>query len=84
MPTRRRSGGTQAPLPATGAVELDRAGVWRLEAGDQAQQRRLAAAGGAEERDELAALDAELRVVDGLDRAEPLRDAVAQIIPQAM
>src|SRR5919106_1166062 len=41
------------------------AAVRPLEARDQAQQRRLAAARGAEERYELAALDAEVGVVDG-------------------
>ena len=59
------------------ARDLDGAGLGLLEAGDQAQQRRLAAAGRAEQGDELAALDAELRVVDGPDGAEALRNAVA-------
>ena len=38
------------------------------EAGDDAQQRGLAAAGRAEQRDEFAALDVEIDVLDG-DRA---------------
>ena len=82
----RRSGGTHVPLPATGApATCDRAGVRLLEAGDQAQQRRLAAAGRAEEGDELAALDAELR-----RRRRPVTAPYRfetpwkQIIPQAM
>src|SRR4029079_9347347 len=45
-------------------VELDRAGVDPLEAGDQAEHRRLAATGGAEERGEGAGGDVEVDVAD--------------------
>jgi hypothetical protein len=57
-------------------LEPDLAGVRVLEAGDQAQQRRLAAAARAEERDDLALLDAEVGGVHGLHRAEALGHAV--------
>ena len=46
------------------AVDADRAGGRGLEAGDHAQRRGLAAAGGAEEGDELALLDVEVEVAD--------------------
>ena len=58
------------------AVDADLAGGRRLEAGDHAQRRRLAAAAGPEERDELAALDRELEVLDHRVGAEGLADAV--------
>ena len=46
-----------------------------LEAGDHAQQRRLPAAGRADEHDELAVVDLQRDVVDRDDvAAEPLRD----------
>ena len=62
----------------TSPVHLDRARIRLLETGDQAQERRLTAAGRAEQRHHLAALDAEPRVAHGGDRAEPLRDSVQQ------
>ena len=50
--------GTRSAGPATAlAVDLQRAGVRALEAGDQPQQRRLAAAAGPEHAEQLAALD---------------------------
>ena len=55
-------------------VEEDAAGVRLLEAGEDAQQRRLAAAAGAEQGVELAALDLQARVVDGREAAEALGD----------
>ncbi len=48
----------------------------RLEPGDDAQQRRLAAARRAEEADELAALDREVDVRERLERSEGLADAL--------
>ena len=57
------------------AVEEDAAGVRLLEAGREAQHGRLAAAARAEEGEELALLDLEGDVVDGLDGAEALGDA---------
>ena len=45
-----------------------------LEAGDDAQQRGLAAAGGADEDDELAVRDVEVDAVDDVDGAEGLLD----------
>ena len=50
----------------------DRAGGRRLEAGDHAQHRGLAAAGRAEEGDELALLDVEVEVLDDRGLAEGL------------
>ena len=50
------------------------ADVGLLGAGDQLQRRRLAAAGRAEQRQELAVPDAQRDVVDGGEVAEPLRD----------
>ena len=46
----------------------------RLEAGDHPQQRRLAAARGADEDDELAVADGEVDAVDHLGGAEALDD----------
>ena len=43
-----------------------------LEAGDKAQKRRLAAAGGADEDGEFAVLDVEIDAVDDADGAERL------------
>ena len=53
-----------------GAVDEHAAGVGDLEAGDDAQRRRLAGAGRAEEGEELAGRDAE---VDALQRARRCR-----------
>ena len=49
--------------------------AWLLEPGDHPQRRRLAAARRAEQREELAAADLEVEVVDGHEVAEALRDA---------
>ena len=58
MPMRRFSGGSAQPAPADDRVaELHRAVVGRLEARDQPQQRGLAAAGRAEQREEFAVGD---------------------------
>ena len=51
------------------AADRDLAGGDRLEAGDHAQQRGLAAAGGADEDDELAVGDVEVDAVDDLGSA---------------
>ena len=56
------------------AVEHDAAGVGQVEARDHPQERRLAAAGGPQQREELARLDGEADVVDGGEVAEPARD----------
>jgi hypothetical protein len=58
------------------AVEVDAAGAERLEPGDQAQQRRLAAAGRPDEHGELAARDRQVDALDRLDLAELLLDAL--------
>ena len=52
-------------MPTIGfAGDLDDAVVGILEAGDEAQRRRLAAAAGPEQRDRLAGADAEAHIVD--------------------
>ena len=56
------------------AVDQDLAGGHVLEAGDQPQERRLAAARGADEDGELAVLDVEIDAVDDVDGAERLAD----------
>ena len=58
------------------AVEHDAAGGRLVEAGEHAQQRRLAAAGGTEQREELALVDDQRQIVDGDEVAEPLGDVV--------
>src|SRR3546814_6015743 len=57
------------------ALQQDGALAGRLEAGQHAQQRGLAAARGAEQREELALEDVEGDVVDGDEVAETLGDA---------
>jgi hypothetical protein len=54
------------------AVEADLALARRVDAGEQEQRRRLAAAGGAEEGDELAVRDREAHAVDRDDLAPAL------------
>ena len=54
------------------AVEVDRALIRRLQAGDDPQQRGLAGARGAEQRDQLAAGHVEAHVVEGDEVAECL------------
>ena len=51
-------------------VEVDGAAMRRVEAGDHAQQRRLARTRRAEQRDELAPGDVERDVAQGRVRAE--------------
>ena len=58
------------------AVEQDAAVAGRLEAGEHAQQRGLAAAGGAKQREELVLADIERDAVDGGDPAEILRHLI--------
>ena len=55
-------------------TDLDPAGIRLLEAGDQAQERRLAAARWSEDRQELAARHAEVDRVDGGHLAVVLRE----------
>ena len=56
------------------AAEVDAAGVGRFQAGNDAQQRGLAAARGAEQREQFARSDVEVDVAQGLERAEVLVD----------
>ena len=64
-------GGVDAP-----AVDQDVAGGGVLEAGDDAQQRRLAAARGADEDAELAVADLEVDALDDVGGAEGLGDGL--------
>ena len=57
-------------------ADPDLAGVERLEAGEQPQQRRLAAARRPEQHETLARLDVEIDAVDRVVRAEPFRHAL--------
>ena len=57
------------------AVDEHDAGVRPLEAGDQAERRRLAAAGRAEQREELSLDDGQVERVDSGDLAEAPGDA---------
>ena len=57
-------------------IEHDPAGTRRLEAGEHAQQGRLAAAGRAEQAENLAANDVEADVIDGPRLAEVFDDFV--------
>ena len=69
MPKSRAAGGRfETSRPA----DLDHAFVLRVEARDRAQQRGLAAAGGAEEADELALLHVERDVLQRGELAEVL------------
>ena len=55
------------------AVALDNAGIRILQAGDDSQQRGFARAGGAQQRDERAAFNFQVHVVDGAKRAKLFR-----------
>jgi hypothetical protein len=69
-------GGPGDPLPADPDLALRR----RHEAGDEAQQRGLAAAGGAGEADELAGLDGEVDAVERPDLAVGHVEGVRQLV----
>ncbi len=58
------------------AVDLDRAAADILQPGDEAQQRGLAAAGGADEDDEFAVIDVEVDAGNDLDLTEDLAHAL--------
>ena len=57
-------------------VETDGPAVGAFETGEEAQQRRLAAAGGAEKREELALRDLDRHPVDGGVTAEAAGDVL--------
>ena len=54
------------PRKHTSLIKPDLAGIRRFQPGDHAQQRRLAAAGGAEQRGEAAAFNCQVRLPDDL------------------
>ena len=64
--------GILRPFGARRRVDLDRAGGRGLEPGEDAQQRRLAAARRADDHEELARLDVDRDAVDGDELAEGL------------
>ena len=73
----------EADLPLAGAdvvdalaAEAQRAGIGKIEPGEDAQQRRLARARGAEQRDELAILDRQADAAQRFEAAELLDDGV--------
>ena len=70
-PAGHAGGGEGAAPPA------QRSGRRRLEARDQVQQRRLAAARGSQDRQELAAPDLE---VDGIERARSIRPGLGRAV----
>src|SRR3569623_2448025 len=63
-------------MVATGSVDVDLAGRDLLEARHHAQQRGLAAAGGADEHRERAVVDLEVDAVDDLNRLKALPHAL--------
>ena len=74
-PMLRRCGGTAARASATStAVELDHAGIGRLEAGDQPQQRRLAGARRADDRGARTRRGVEVDAGQRRDAAEALAE----------
>ena len=62
--------------PTDFAVEGERALGRRVDAREQVEERRLAGAVGADERDDLAFVDVQRHVADGLQAAELHRDVV--------
>ena len=58
------------------AVDEDLAGLRLLHSGDAVEQRRLAAAVGADDAEDLASVHVERDVVDGAQAAELLHDAL--------
>ena len=79
MPRLRWCGGTDTPLRGIehdAAADLDAAGIGSLEAGDAPQRRRLAAARGPEQADELAVGGDEAHVVDDELVAEALAEPI--------
>ena len=66
------------PAVGVGPLLLDRAAVGLADAGEHRQQRRLAGAVGADDRQQLAASDLEAHVAHRLAIAEALADALAR------
>ena len=66
------TGGDSCQIPSTCP---DRSRRWDLQSGDHAQRGRFATATGAQDADNLAALDFQAEVADGFGRVECLADA---------
>ncbi len=60
------------------AVEVDIAGGGGVKAGEQAEQRGFAGAGGAHDGDEFAARDGEVEAFEDVDGARAVADGLAQ------
>ena len=58
------------------AVDLNAAGGWNFETGQHSQQRRLAAAGTAENREKFSLRDFEIDVIDGREVTEEFADTL--------
>src|SRR5208282_1891456 len=56
------------------AIEFDRAGIGELQPGDNAQQRRLSAAGGTEQGHQLTVRYVQSDILERRKASEPLRD----------
>jgi hypothetical protein len=67
-------------LLGRGTVDVDDAAAWVVEAIDQFEQSRLAAAGGTNEDDELARLDRQRDVDDGGTRLSPVVETLADVV----
>ena len=65
-------------------TDADLAGIELGEAGDHAQQRGLAAAGGTQQGEELAVLDSERDIANGCDRSEGPADAFDRDLAQRL
>ena len=61
-----------------GSVQVHHAGGWRIEPGEKAEQRRFSTAGGAHDRDKLAAGNTEVQPLEDIDGS----GAVAYGFPQ--
>src|SRR5690606_14406798 len=62
------------------AVDLERARGWRVDHGDDARERGLAAAGFADDRERLALLDREAHALQRMDDLGAAKQAAADVI----
>ena len=74
MPAMQRARGGACVMSL--AVEVDRAGVRRLQPGDEIEQRRFAGAVRPDDAERFALRDFQLDAVDGFERAERSRQIV--------
>ena len=90
LQTQRQRGVVERPGPGEQAVALGHedggrglhgAGLGRLQPAGELEERRLAAAAGADDRDDLAGTGAQRHVVEHAQRAEDLADALQEDAP---